>query len=261
MNPSPAAPSRRPGKLWLVIPSYNDTARLARFLPSLCAVLECLPFRTEVQVVDDGSRAEARAALEELTAQTRLHYGFVRPAIFLDRNEGKGSAVLRGWDASEGAEWLGFVDADGAVPAGEVGRVAERLANGPRRAALFASRIRMRGRTVARSLRRHLSGRLFASLVGSWIDSRVYDSQCGFKLIPEPAYQKIRPHLREKGFAFDVELLALLNHFKTPVEEVPVDWSDIPGSKVSLAGDSWRMLRAVWRIRGRVRALAKTGSK
>ena len=42
----------------------------------------------------------------------------------------------------------------------------------------------MRGKKLERSLMRHLTGRVFATLVGIMIDSEIYDSQCGFKLIP-----------------------------------------------------------------------------
>ena len=243
----------RHGTLWLAIPCFNDASRLALFLPPLCAALEGVPVRVLLQVVDDGSAPADRAALSELIRETQARFDFVRPVLFLERNEGKGAAILHGWEAADGADWLGFLDADGAVPADEVRRVLGLIGSDPENgSAFFASRIRMRGRTVERSFKRHLTGRLFASLIGAWIDPCIYDSQCGFKLIPNAAYQKIKPYLHEKGFAFDVELLALLNHFKTPVLEVPVDWFDIPGSKVSLIRDAPRMLRAVHAIASRL---------
>ncbi|MEI8233996.1 MAG: glycosyltransferase [Verrucomicrobiota bacterium] len=243
-----------------MIPCFNDAQRLARFLPELCATLAAVPLPVWVQTVDDGSTPENRKALESLMERVRPQYPLVRPALFLERNEGKGAAILHGWDAAleEGGlgreeGWVGFLDADGAVSAREVARVLGRIAASPEgTASLFASRIQMRGRTVKRHLKRHLMGRVFATLVGTLIDPRVYDSQCGFKLVPAPAYRRIRPVLEEKRFAFDVELLAALNHFGFPVEEVPVDWEDVPGSKVSLLRDAWRMFRAVSAIRARL---------
>lgn len=255
MNPSDATAENH-DTLWLVIPCFNDATRLSLFLPQLCADLAAAPLRVLLQVVDDGSAPEGRAALGELIRVTQERYDFVRPALFLERNEGKGSAILHGWEAGEEANWLGFLDADGAVSSSEVLRVLGFV--GDERedaAALFASRVRMRGRVVERSFKRHLMGRAFASFIGARIDPCVYDSQCGFKLVSRAAYQKIKPFLQEKGFAFDVELLALLNHFQASVREVPVDWFDIPGSKVSLILDPLRMLRAVHAIRSRMRTL------
>jgi len=40
------------------------------------------------------------------------------------------------------------------------------------------------------------------------------------------------------------------------VIEFPVDWRDVPGSKVNLLRDSWRMAREVFRIRRRVDGIA-----
>lgn len=244
---------KTPKTLWLVIPSFNDSSRLARFLPELCSKLETPALRVLVQVVDDGSSPADQSALERLVCETQKRYPFVRCAIFQGQNQGKGAAILRGWEAAEGANWLGFLDADGAVPAYEVLRILERIERCPHlESSLFASRVQMRGRTVERSLKRHLMGRVFATLVGSLIDPKIYDSQCGFKIIPVSAYHKVKALLHEKRFAFDVELLAALNHAGCPVEEVPVDWFDIPGSKVSLIRDSLRMFFAVRSIRSRI---------
>lgn len=237
--------------VWLVIPSYNDSERLARYLPGLCSELQAADATPRVQVVDDGSSEEEKRRLGDLICDVEARYAFVEPAIFQETNQGKGAAILRGWAAApRDASWLGFLDADGAIPAYEVRRLLGLL--GQRgEVSFFASRVQMRGRDVRRSLKRHLTGRVFASLVGTWIDPHVYDSQCGFKLIPAGAYAKVKPLLREKRFAFDVELLAALNHRACPVEEVPVDWTDIPGSKVSLVRDALRMFLSVRQIRSR----------
>lgn len=242
--------------VWLTIPCFNDADRLAVFLPDLCAELAPLPVPIRVQVVDDGSTSANRQALEALVERVRAACPMVCPALILERNEGKGGAILRGWDAAleEGMPdggWVGFLDADGAVSAREVARVLGSAILRESGISFFASRVQMRGRTVKRSLKRHLMGRVFATLVGTLIDSRIYDSQCGFKLVPAAAYRRIRPALEEKRFAFDVELLAALNHYGFPVEEVPVDWEDVPGSKVALFRDALRMFLSVRVIRRR----------
>ena len=79
----------------------------------------------------------------------------------------------------------------------------------------------------------------------------VYDSQCGFKLIRRKCYEAIRSELREKRFAFDVELLVALRHIGAKVIEVPIDWFDVPGSKVHFVRDTARMVAAIIGIRMR----------
>jgi dolichyl-phosphate beta-glucosyltransferase len=121
--------------------------------------------------------------------------------------------------------------------------------------ALFGSRVKMLGRTVERSLKRHLSGRIFATLVSNLGGVPAYDTQCGLKFLKADAYRKIAPFMQCQSFAFDVELCLLLRKFGCPILEFPVDWSDIPGSKVRLVRDGLRMALEVIRIRRRVDAI------
>jgi hypothetical protein len=58
----------------------------------------------------------------------------------------------------------------------------------------------------------------------------VTDTQCGFKFFRRPAAQRLFSMTREDGFAFDVEILALASALGVPISEVPVNWSDRPGS-------------------------------
>jgi hypothetical protein len=163
--------------------------------------------------------------------------------------------VLRGWDVAAGAEVLAFADADGAVGVDEIVRAEVSFRSGDYDA-LFANRVKMLGRSVERSLKRHLSGRVFATLVSNVAQVQAYDTQCGLKMLRRAAFEKIRPHQETVGFAFDVELCLLLLKFGFRVIEFPVDWRDVPGSKVSLVRDSWRMAREVFRIRRRVEGIA-----
>ena len=120
---------------------------------------------------------------------------------------------------------------------------------------LFASRVKMLGRSITRDLRRHLAGRVFATLVHLVSGTGAYDTQCGFKILTAKAYGRVRGDLRSPGFAFDVELLMLLERAGLRVEEFPVDWHDVPGSKVHLLRDSFHMGREILRIRNRLRAM------
>lgn len=241
-------------KTTLVIPHYNDAERLVPFLADLCTGL---PGHFEVLVSDDGSLESEREALRRIVreAQVGTRLGpVIRDPVFTGKNTGKGGAVLRGWDVAAEADVLAFADADGAVGVDEIVRAEASFRSG-NYDALFANRVKMLGRTVERSLKRHLSGRVFATLVSNVAQVPAYDTQCGLKMLRRAAFEKIRPHQETVGFAFDVELCLLLLKFGLRVIEFPVDWRDVPGSKVSLVRDSWRMAREVFRIRRRVEAL------
>jgi len=241
-------------KTTLVIPHFNDASRLGPFLGELCREL---PGHFEVLVSDDGSRPEEREALRRVVREAQASGGGqarILDPIFTANNTGKGGAVMRGWDAAGEADLLAFADADGAVGATEIVR-AEAYFRKMDYDALFANRVKMLGRCVERSLKRHLSGRVFATLVSNVARIPAYDTQCGLKILRRGAVEKIRPYQETVGFAFDVELCLLLLKFGFRVIEFPVDWRDVPGSKVNLLRDSWRMAREVFRIRRRVEGI------
>lgn len=99
--------------------------------------------------------------------------------------------------------------------------------------------------------------------------SRLRDTQCGFKLFTRAALPHIIPYMHAEGWIFDIEMLLLAESAppapvlgadgavigSSPgihVVEVPIDWHEVPGSKMSLMSDSIRMavglavLRASW---------------
>lgn len=232
----------------LVVPCFHESSRIGAFLPELCAQMDALG-GVCVVVVEDGSSPEEQARMTTLIDGWRKRYACLRPGLLLAKNVGKGGAVYEGWRNAVGADWLGFVDADGSCPPDEVARLI-RLAReqATPQVALIASRIRMLGRKVHRDLKRHIMGRIYADLVAELMHIPLHDSQCGLKLIPAAAYADIEPRLHLKGFAFDVELLASLLDAGWTVEEIPIDWFEVPGGKIKLLRDSLRMARDLWEV-------------
>ena len=94
-------------------------------------------------------------------------------------------------------------------------------------------------------------GRIFGTLVSTLLHIPIHDSQCGLKLIPRTAYQRIAPKLSIRGFAFDVDLLAALHDNGCAFEEASIAWHETPGGHVHLIRDSIRMARDVLAVRRR----------
>ena len=231
----------------LVIPAYNEGRRLPVYLPRLWDALAKSTQPWSITVVDDCSDEDDARKMQECVRKCGPRVTYSR----LQVNLGKGGAVYSGWDSVHDADWLGLLDADGSIPAREVVRLLGMLRNEDLPDALFASRCKILGHTIQRSLLRHLGGRVFATFVATATGIPVYDSQCGFKLIRHKCYAAIRSKLREKRFAFDVELLVVLRNNGAKVVEVPIDWFDVPGSKMHFVRDSAQMLAAVIGMRMR----------
>jgi dolichyl-phosphate beta-glucosyltransferase len=254
---SPPSPGAAP-LASVVVPALDEGDRLAGLLDGLAAAAPPGAPDVEFVVVDDGS-AHRHLALERAAVAAASGRALASGAPCRFRlvehlsNRGKGAAIRRGWgEASGGAAWLGFLDADGAVPAAEAWRLAGRLLPDPGFDVLAATRIRMAGRTIRRSRFRHAQGRVFATLAERLFRLGFYDTQCGLKLFRASLLHPVLPLLREDRWLLDVEVLALLQRRGARCVEEPIDWADPGRSKVVPFLDPLKMLAGLLSLRRRL---------
>jgi dolichyl-phosphate beta-glucosyltransferase len=230
--------------LSVVIPAYNEEARLEPTLREAAAYLRARGIRAELAVVDDGSRDRTGPLvlrLAEELDEVRL--------IRLPANRGKGYAVRTGVVNARGRAVL-FADADGATPIAELARLEAALEAGAD-AAIGSRALAGEGTRVRARLHRRLIGRAFHLLASSLAVRGYHDTQCGFKLFRAATAHDLFSRMRMDGFSFDVELLLMARRRGYRVDEVPVSWTHIPGSRVSLVRDSARMAADLFVIRAR----------
>ena len=233
-----------PPDLSIVIPAYNEEARVGPTLRNYVAYCRRGKRRVELLVVDDGSLDRTSAVVNAVASE----YPEIR-LIRLAENHGKGHAVRSGVVNAHGKLVL-FADADGATPLPEVERLEAALAAGAD-VAIGSRALHDTGVKVNARLYRRLIGRTFHGLVEALTVPGVKDTQCGFKLFRGPVAHDLFSRMRIRGFSFDVEVLMMAQHRGYRIAEVPVNWTHQPGSKVNLVTDSARMLRDLFVIRGR----------
>jgi len=228
-------------ELSIVIPAYNEEKRLPLFLPSVLEEAEKL-FNTEVIVVDDGSTDRTREYVESLIAT----YPFL--SIEGDgKNRGKGFAVQRGVQCSQG-RYILFADADGATPIEEIRKLLEAAREG--HDIVIGIRDKSR-KELQKSILREIMSCSFYRLTNLLVVPGILDTQCGFKLFRYEAAKKLFSMPKEKGFAFDVEVLFLAQKYGMTIAQVPVTWTQIEGSKINPISDALKMFIALFRIRHR----------
>lgn len=224
----------------MVIPAFNEAERLPRFLASALPWLEANGGEYEVIVVDDGSA--------DTTAQAAAGHARVR-VLKHAANAGKGAAVRTGMHAARGALRL-FADADGATAMEEYPALRAAIDAG---AQVAVGSREGGGKVVKVSGLRKFLGRWFNIAVRGRAVRGIRDTQCGFKLFTADAARALFGAAQEDGYAFDVEVLFLAQKRGLKIAEVPVNWTEIAGSKVRVWRDGMRMLKAVRRIRRRWR--------
>jgi hypothetical protein len=101
----------------------------------------------------------------------------------------------------------------------------------------------------SQSNRRQFASRVFHTIVEALFHMKIRDTQCGAKVIHRKAVEKIHSSLRIADMAFDINLLYSLKRAGFTVREVPTEWTDKIGSKVTLGKTSLTMLLSVIRLR------------
>ena len=229
-------------ELSVIIPAYNEERRLPPTLIDVIDFFDRKSMSYEVLVIDDGSRdgtAEVVRKFERVRNQVRL--------IQLPRNYGKGHAVRLGVLNCRGSHIL-FADADGATPIQEFERLQAAISGGAD-VAIGSRALASTETKVATSLHRRFLGRVFNKCVNMILLPSIADTQCGFKMFTRKAALFLFRRQRADRFSFDVELLYMAHKADLAITEVPINWTNVPGSKVNLVRDSLSMFRDVFRFK------------
>ena len=223
----------------VVVPCYNEAARLS---PEGFATLVSSG-RVALLFVDDGSTDDTAAVLERMADE--IGTTATVEVFRLEENTGKAEAVRRGMlrAVRNGAELVGYYDADLATPPSELLRLVDLAERRPELVGVLGCRVSRLGGTIDRSVLRHYLGRVYATLASAVLRVPVYDTQCGAKIFRvDGAVTAALVEPFRSTWAFDVELLQRLfqgSPGTAPLTvddfvEVPLDaWRDVAGSKLS----------------------------
>lgn len=230
-----------PLELTVVIPAFNEEARLERTLESTWRALrrriECF----EMIVVDDGSTdrtADLVRTFSEQHPNVRL--------ISYPVNRGKGHAVRCGVLASRG-QYVLFSDADQSTPMREVRKLLKALENND--IAIGSRAISSAKIMKYQPFYRVLMGKTFNKAVQLLAVPGIKDTQCGFKCFRGAVARQLFSCCRIDGFSFDVEMLHVARRKGLSIAEVGVLWKNSPESKVDPVRHSLQMFRDLLRIR------------
>jgi len=226
----------------IVIPAYNEGARLEETLQEVLAYISVRGWDAEVIVVNDGSRdntAEIVRGYAERNSNLRL--------LENRGNRGKGYSVRNGMLHANG-EMLLFSDADLSSPIEEAPKLFAALSEGAD-VAIGSRWLRPDLQTEKQPLYRQFMGRIFNLLLRLTLGLKWKDTQCGFKAFTRRAAQSIFPLQRIERWGFDPELLYLASRFRLNVVEVPVLWAHREGTQISPLRDGIRMFEEMLRIR------------
>jgi len=235
--------SKRP-LVSLILPVYNEDRRLVPGLIAAISYLQKQPYTWELIIIDDGSRVPVAEFIQTTPVYRQLQK-IPHSILRLSKNSGKGFAIAAGVAQARGT-YIVFSDIDFSVKISSLSAMIMKLQHAP---VVIASR-RAPGSTIARHqpILRETAGRLFTYFSNTLLGIRVYDITCGFKGFERRAAKRLFRTLVIAGWVFDAELLWRARTLRMPIVEVPVHWSDKPGTHVHMTDvvHSWADLMKLW---------------
>ena len=239
-------PQPQPPKLSLIVPAFNEEARIATALERISAYLGTLPVPAEIIVVDDGSAEPGRRAVNAAVAE--LPEGLAR-VIRHEANRGKGAAVRTGALAAQG-DYVAFIDADLASPPEDLTGLLQALESGADVAIGVRRQADGSDMRSRRGFARRLAGQAYAQAMRLLLLPDIDDSQCPLKAFRRSAAQRLFVLQQVETWAFDAELLFLARKLRMHVVQVPVSWRAVAGSHLRLeprmAQELLNLLRIRW---------------
>ena len=230
----------RQASVEIVIPVYNEAADLERSIRRLTAFLEdALPYRYRVTVADNASTDDTLAIAQRLSVEL----DGVR-VVHLDA-KGRGRALKQTWLTSE-ADVVAYMDVDLSTDLNALLPLLAPLVSGHSDVAI-GTRL-ARSARVVRGPKREFISRTYNLILRGTLRVSFSDAQCGFKAMRADVAQRLLPLVEDTNWFFDTELLVLAQRAGLRIHEVPVDWTDDPGTTVDIAATATEDLRGVWRL-------------
>ncbi len=236
--------------LSIVVPVFNESAKIARDIRSAAAFLNDNSMEGEIIVVDDGSVDDTAKAAGK--AEAGLPQG-ARLELIRTEHRGKGHAVRTGMKATQG-DYVMFADSGGCVSFSDTLKGLQLIKH--QRCDIAHGSRKMKDCHILRkqSAYRRLCSRLFHWLVikDMGVPAELTDTQCGFKIYKGDVGRHLYDECITDGYTFDIEVVLRAVQEGYKIKEFALDWVCDPDSRLSPARNSWQILRELLRIRRKV---------
>lgn len=213
--------------LSIVIPAYNEEARIGATLDTIITFVKKNNLLTEILVVNDGSKDKTTNIVSRL-AQNHSEIKL----IDVKKNAGKACALKVGVAKSRGNLLL-ITDADLSTPIEEFFNLKEKYDLGFR--VVYASRGQKDSKVLKRQniFRELVGGRLVSIFLQYLLITGIKDTQCGFKLINGELARDLFKKLTTTNSAlWDMEILILATMLGVTAAECPVIWVHNPDTRL-----------------------------
>jgi glycosyltransferase involved in cell wall biosynthesis len=224
-------------KISIIIPVYNEHYKLKRAVDETTAILESLNSAYELIIAEDGSTD----GTYEFASMLSLNNPNIRLIHSKDR-QGRGQALKRAIKSANG-DAICYIDVDLATDMSYLPHLINAilkegydLATGSRLMPESHSR---------RSQKRQMASKSFNWLVRTFLNSSLYDHQCGFKAFRRSSVLPLLDEVKDNHWFWDTEVLVRGQRRGFKIKEIPVKWKESNSTKVNILKDANNMGRQI----------------
>jgi hypothetical protein len=230
------------GSVGIVVPAYQpDISRLQQYIKAINKNISPNTIIIEI----DSPEKDTERQFSDIPARVET----------VPYRRGKGAAVTEGFEKLE-TDTFAFADADGATPTDSLADVIRPVQMSSADLSVGSRRHPRSDIDVDQTIVRQFLGSGFTWLAKTILPIKLFDYQCGAKAISANCWDKVREHLYESGFAWDIELIAIAGALDSQIKEVPIKWKDRPGSTVDPVWDSINLFKTLIIARHRAKQLS-----
>lgn len=236
--------------LSVVIPAYNEGEHIYNNLKIMEDALKGSFKEFELIPVNDGSKDNTMEEIER-AANDMEHV----VAAGYEKNRGKGGAIREGVSKAKG-KYIAFLDADLDLAPEHLIDFMEKMLE-TNATAVIGSKLH-KDSNVDYPLPRRIMSVGYYIMLKVMFKLDIKDTQTGVKLFKAKRLKKVMDYATHTSFAYDIEILALINQFGGKIVEMPVDlvfqrqtgWGRIKISDIlEVANDTMSIHREVRKIR------------
>jgi len=228
----------------IIFPLYNEEKRLLQFISNLKKLIKQLKKKNfEIIIVNDGSNDKSEYLIKKYLKnfkQNNIEY------ISYKKNKGKGYALKAGVKKAK-KKWILTCDIDFSTSPIELLKWEKKYIK-KKDIVYFGSRVNPHSK-VEHKIYRFFVGYFFQFIVSLLFNTKVNDTQCGFKLYPLNIGKFVFKKLTSYGYIHDVEIILILRKKLVQIVELPIRWTHRDLGKINLLIDIPQMFFSLLLLR------------
>jgi dolichyl-phosphate beta-glucosyltransferase len=222
----------------IVLPFYNEKKRILSCLNQI-KKFKSNKIITEFIFVDDGSKDGTDLIIKKFFKKKKKKWKIIKSK----KNMGKGYALKLGVLSAKN-QWILTSDTDMSVPLEQILKWNKNKFLKKNCSIYFGSR-EHNNSTVESRIYRKVLGKIFRIIIKILLKITIRDTQCGYKLYKSGIGKKIFKNLTINKFEHDLEIILIAQKINQSINELPVEWTHKPNSKLNIFIDPIKMLYGI----------------